>query len=1302
MLKKYPRTSTALFLVILVALVAGGLVYLIAPATLLGLDNASSHARYAVDLVVSGGRWLAPDAWRAARQFDSLPYVFLIWAVLGVSTLGVSLGFRSSRWAPYAVAAIGFLAAAASNAYGFSDTTWLVLAAIVSLVGVIRSALRQETVRPTGPIRRVGWVHSISIWGLWFLLVGISVIWLSDLAARGPTTLRFIGLRQLDAVWVSAFVLLPFSILGSWRFLSLVVQVSALWDRPRGPLILFVALTLSLLSLTWIGGAARWGRSAGLPHVSAELVRLFCAVSLAWFMARHFEWSRSPRQLLKSSGLVMIVPLGGLAVLVLTRDFGPVLVMAVALIPFALVISAPSQWSTGRILKMTCVILAWVLVALSIRYALVDWLPSTSWAPERLVLREEAMRDPFSARLDYASQIAWLLDAAGPTGFGLGAVPWCGARAFIGQAVCTKSSGVPVQFGSDYVYTAIGAVWGNAGAVLLLLLTLILIALVVWTVSRQVSAKGIALITSRLSAWIVVIYAAMLMGQLLISVAGNLGLIPLSGVTQPFLGLGNVAIAASAIWIGLALGGLGFAERAHSVGWLSSALNRYFASAVVGMCLFMLAAVAWRPFATQPVKDRLVPHIVVDGLQLLRLAVSTPASGAPNVGGSLSVVASDCPVGTEQITDLVERLSRHVGLPIIGAQAGALLSCMQARSVAAAAVWALGRSGNEAARQLERPNGLQVGVSNPYRLRGCVRLPNQPDPATGQAPCPSASALAQQLLKSSPQLEQALSVVTTSVRRDVSASGVVHQHRLHNRPVENLGAPDWAVMLRADRLVKWVVGLRPPVASSIGQGRSVTLSVKASQQMQAQNLVECFVGPCTSLSGAETRGDHMLESARARMAAVLVVDVASGEIEAAASAHTPCYQAHHQGAQRKGCLPLPQAAENRPWKVTNQALHGEAMCGSLCKIGQALALLRVSSPLTQSTADFSEAIRQSQTERFIDEFMCVDRGFSPQCNQNRLNALVQATHDLGGYSACAKGDSKCQALNLMSGEEQGVFNVSRLRLLSNPAAPAASLVDADDYKPGSKNFTLEAVRNCYANGHPKRWRDCQGIGLVASVAELFGQGNAHVSPVGVAELLFTLTAAAQGAPHGAVSIIKRAETGAGIGVPAVAPQHARRLLEALLEPVKPSGTAHSSCVKAMAGDSLMNCNNTGRWVVASKTGTPLFPHDAMNYQRRQQACDKVKALSDGIVRRHEWARCVVPPTKWYAYVLGKSDGQGIVWTKIVVVLTERNWSARTGLIDSPFDRGGNVAAEIGLRLARQLAEAAEHQNLTETIHGAAP
>ncbi len=161
MLKKYPRTSTALFLVILVALVAGGLVYLIAPATLLGLDNASSHARYAVDLVVSGGRWLAPDAWRAARQFDSLPYVFLIWAVLGVSTLGVSLGFRSSRWAPYAVAAIGFLAAAASNAYGFSDTTWLVLAAIVSLVGVIRSALRQETVRPTGPIRRVGWVHSI-------------------------------------------------------------------------------------------------------------------------------------------------------------------------------------------------------------------------------------------------------------------------------------------------------------------------------------------------------------------------------------------------------------------------------------------------------------------------------------------------------------------------------------------------------------------------------------------------------------------------------------------------------------------------------------------------------------------------------------------------------------------------------------------------------------------------------------------------------------------------------------------------------------------------------------------------------------------------------------------------------------------------------------------------------------------------------------------------------------------------------------------------------------------------------------
>ena len=36
------------------------------------------------------------------------------------------------------------------------------------------------------------------------------------------------------------------------------------------------------------------------------------------------------------------------------------------------------------------------------------------------------------------------------------------------------------------------------------------------------------------------------------------------------------------------------------------------------------------------------------------------------------------------------------------------------------------------------------------------------------------------------------------------------------------------------------------------------------------------------------------------------------------------------------------------------------------------------------------------------------------------------------------------------------------------------------------------------------------------------------------------------------------------------------------------------------------------------------------------------------------------------------------WTKIIVVLAERNWNKITGLIDTPNDQGSNVAAEAGL------------------------
>ncbi len=206
------------------------------------------------------------------------------------------------------------------------------------------------------------------------------------------------------------------------------------------------------------------------------------SLALAWLMARYYEWGTGIGRWARSVPLILTVFSGGLAVLILTRDLGPVLSMFLGLVPLLLVVLIPRAFTGTSTFRITGFALVWIGLAVLTQFVLSAWLPRQSWAPERVVMRHEAMVDPFGARLDYGSQIAWILDAAGAGGFGIGSVPWCGARAFVGQAACTKSSGVPVQFASDYVHTAITAIWGHMGAVALLALSIGLIALVVWFV----------------------------------------------------------------------------------------------------------------------------------------------------------------------------------------------------------------------------------------------------------------------------------------------------------------------------------------------------------------------------------------------------------------------------------------------------------------------------------------------------------------------------------------------------------------------------------------------------------------------------------------------------------------------------------------------------------------------------------------------------------------------------------------------------------------------------------------------------
>jgi len=161
--------------------------------------------------------------------------------------------------------------------------------------------------------------------------------------------------------------------------------------------------------------------------------------------------------------------------------------------------------------------------------------------------RLESARSPFLASNDQIAQILWFQEAAlEDGGFGLGAAPWCGESG----GVCR---GVPPQIQSDYIYTALVGVFGNGSWVLLGLFVFWL-----WRLARahpaatsgQVEADGL---DQAWLSWMALCWAALTLAQVAVTVAGNLGWLPLTGITFPFLSYGAWSLLANALFLGLSL-----------------------------------------------------------------------------------------------------------------------------------------------------------------------------------------------------------------------------------------------------------------------------------------------------------------------------------------------------------------------------------------------------------------------------------------------------------------------------------------------------------------------------------------------------------------------------------------------------------------------------------------------------------------------------------------------------------------------------------------------------------------------------
>jgi len=216
---------------------------------------------------------------------------------------------------------------------------------------------------------------------------------------------------------------------------------------------------------------------------------------------------------------------------VLTRDLGPLLVTGLTLM-----VVFGAYIGFGRTLALMALLVGGLFLLGDLHSVVAG--------------RLESLRDPFSSGNEHLARLLWFQHETPVSGFGIGNAPWCG------YTLGGGCPGLPKQLQSDYTFTALIGVYGLAawGCVALLVLMVILLQ----RVFIRPGALGFlpgdrdSLQTAYLG-WVAILFGGMLFFQMLITVAGNLGRFPVTGITFPFVSLGDAAILAGTLLLALLL-----------------------------------------------------------------------------------------------------------------------------------------------------------------------------------------------------------------------------------------------------------------------------------------------------------------------------------------------------------------------------------------------------------------------------------------------------------------------------------------------------------------------------------------------------------------------------------------------------------------------------------------------------------------------------------------------------------------------------------------------------------------------------
>ncbi|MGC9260096.1 MAG: FtsW/RodA/SpoVE family cell cycle protein [Phycisphaerae bacterium] len=282
----------------------------------------------------------------------------------------------------------------------------------------------------------------------------------------------------------------------------------------------FIFTTLLLVAVRFappIKGSHRWFILPGdIDLQPSELAKISFVMAVAWCLRSH----KDMRQLNK---LIMpfifaLIPMG---LILIEPDLGTALLFPVVL--YAMLIAAGAKFRH---------LLAIVLIAMAVAPGCYPLLrPYQKQRIVALFVHGKPTHRQLSGELYQKRQSEIAEGSGGLTGQGL-------------QGTVAIRHGLLPEASNDFIFAVVGSQWGFAGAVVILVLYLIFFAASMETAGESADSFGRLLVVG---------LSSMLMLQAAINIAMTTGIIPVVGITLPFMSYGGSAMLADMLAMSLIL-----------------------------------------------------------------------------------------------------------------------------------------------------------------------------------------------------------------------------------------------------------------------------------------------------------------------------------------------------------------------------------------------------------------------------------------------------------------------------------------------------------------------------------------------------------------------------------------------------------------------------------------------------------------------------------------------------------------------------------------------------------------------------